>query len=198
MENKLKIKFKNQEQYFEILDEEILVDLKTAKHKVKYNIPLDDIKNTWVIQNGSIDIQTNWFYISIFINVILILLIIVLINDGRQSAIQMFAIPMIIPFILLLKNISEVYKEKHITSSRLFYFIYTKKNAEQVDAFIKQVYQHQRALFRKNYFLIDSVLPYNVQFERYIWLYNNKHINENEFDVIKGELDKYFNFNPTI
>ena len=49
--------------------------------------------------------------------------------------------------------------------------------------------------FRKKYFLIDPVLPYNVQYERYIWLYSNKYINENEFEVIKEDLDKYFNFN---
>ena len=53
----------------------------------------------------------------------------------------------------------------------------------------------QIEFFRKKYFLIDPVLPYNVQYERYIWLYSNKYINENEFEVIKEDLDKYFNFN---
>ena len=43
MENKLEIKFKNQKQSFEILENEIVIDLNTVKHKLKYNVQLDDI-----------------------------------------------------------------------------------------------------------------------------------------------------------
>ena len=100
--------------------------------------------------------------------------------------------------ILVLKTLFEDYNEKHIDSSKLFYFIYTKKNAAEVDDFIELVYRKQIDFFRKKYFLIDHVLHYNLQYERYIWLYTNKYINENEYEVIKEDLDRYFNFNPTI
>ncbi len=198
MEKKLKIKFKNQKQFFEILDDEIRIDLNTAKHKLKYSIPLDDIKNSWHIENGGVDKVTNGLLISILVNVFLVLVIVAMSNHAPQPAIQMLCLLTALPFVLLIKNVTEVYEEKHIGSSKIFYFIYTKKNAAEVDAFIKLVYQSQTEFFRKKYFLIDPVLPYNVQFERFIWLYTNKYINENEYEVIKEELDHFFNFNPTI
>ena len=198
MEKQLKIKFKNQQQSFEILEDEISIHLNTAKHKLKYTIPLDDIKNNWHVESGGIDKVTNGLHVSIFINVFLVLLIISLSNHAPPLALQMLGILSALPFVLMIRNITEAYEEKHIGSSKIFYFIYKKKNAEEVDAFIKLVYQKQIEFFRRKYFLLDPVLPYNVQYERYLWLYNGKYINENEYEVIKADLDKYFNFNPII
>ena len=74
MENKLEIKFKNQKQSFEILENEIVIDLNTVKHKLKYNVQLDDIQNNWHITNGIVDLKTMRLYTSVSFNIFLILL----------------------------------------------------------------------------------------------------------------------------
>ena len=195
MENKLEIKFKNQKQSFEILENEIVIDLNTVKHKLKYNVQLDDIQNNWHITNGIVDLKTMRLYTSVSFNIFLILCCIALANNAPTQAIYFLILLSLLPFVLIVNIHKKVYEEKHIGSSKLFYFIYTKQNATEVDAFIKLIYKKQNEFYKKKYFLIDPVLPHGLQYERYIWLYNNKIIDENEFEVIKEDLDKYFNFN---
>jgi hypothetical protein len=198
MKNKLEIKYRNQKQNFQILENQILVDLNTAKHKLKYNIPLDDIKETHFISRTKQNGFTVLAYFSIILNFLLILYLLIDYLQLTPVLIQSILLTTSLSVLFIFKTYFEEYNEKHIDSSKLFYFIYTKKNAAEVDAFIELVYQKQIEFFRKKYFLIDPVLPYNLQYERYIWLYTNKYINENEYEIIKEDLDKYFNFNPTI
>jgi hypothetical protein len=198
MKNTLEIKYRNQKQYFEILDDEIIVDLYTAKHKLKYNIPLEDIKSTHFISKT----KQNGFTLIAYLSIILNFLFVIYISSEYIKLTKnlllslFFSISFALTFVL--KTLFEDYDEKHVDSSKLFYFIYNKKNASEVDKFIGLVYQKQIEFFRRKYFIIDPVLPYNVQYERYIWLYTNKYINENEYEIIKEDLDKYFNFNPII
>jgi hypothetical protein len=198
MINKLEIKYRNQKQSFEISDEEIRVDLNTAKHKLKYNIPLEDIKSTHFISKTKQNGFTLIAYFSIILNFILAIYILSEFLKLNQNLLLSIFFSTSFAVVLVLKTLFEDYNEKHIDSSKLFYFIYTKKNAAEVDDFIELLYRKQIDFFRKKYFLIDHVLPYNLQYERYIWLYTNKYINENEYEVIKEDLDRYFNFNPTI
>ena len=198
MGNKLEIKYRNQKQSFEILDEEIRVDLNTAKHKLKYNIPLEDIKSTHFISRTKQNGFTLLAYFSIILNFVFAIYISSEFLKLTQNILLSIFFSTSFAIVFVLKSLFEDFNEKHIDSSKLFYFIYTKNNASQVDAFIELVYQKQVEFFRKKYFLIDPVLPYNVQCERYIWLYSNKYINENEYEVIKEDLDKYFNFNPIL
>ena len=198
MDNKLEIKYRNQKQSFEILDDEIIVDLNTTKHKLKYNIPLEDIKSTHFISKAKQNGFTLIAYISIILNFVFAIYISSEFLKLTQNILLSIFFSISFSVVFILKTLFEDYNEKHIDSSKLFYFIYTKKNASQVDTFIKLVYQKQIEFFRRKYFIIDSVLPYNIQYERYIWLYTNKYINENEYEVIKEDLDKYFNFNPIL
>jgi len=198
MKKQLSLKYKNQQQQFEIHDDEIFIKLNTARHNLAYNIPLEDIKNTWFVRKGEADKKSVWFHISLLINIFLIVFIVAKQNNAPQQAIQILAALTFLPFILLLKNGTETYEEKHIDSSKLCYFIYTKKTAAEVDAFIKTIYESQTKYFRRKYFIIDPIMPYHVQQERFMWLYTNKHITQNEYEVIKEDLDKFCNFNPTI
>lgn len=198
MNNKLVIKYRNQKQSFEILDDEILVDLNTSKYKLKYNIPLEEIKNTHFISKSKQNGFTLLAYLSFVLNIVLLILISSEYLELTKNVLLSIFFSTSFAVVFVLKTLYEDYDEKHIDSSKLLYFIYTKKDAIEVDKFIELIYQKQIKYFRKKYFIIDPVLPYNVQFERYIWLYTNNYINENEYEVIKEDLDKYFNFNPNI
>jgi hypothetical protein len=198
MEKKLEIRFKNQKQTFEILEDEIIVDLNTAKHKLKYNIPLEDIKSTHFITKTKEDLSSMLFYFSLFLN---IAFIIYLFSDYFKldyALIQSILLSTSLAFVFIIKTFFDGHNEKHIDSSKLFYFIYSKNNSKEVDEFIELVYKKQKDFFRKKYYIIDPILPYNLQFERYIWLYTNKYINESEYELIKENLDKYFNSNINI
>jgi hypothetical protein len=135
---------------------------------------------------------------SLFLNLSFILYLVVDNFKLSPVLVQSIFLTTSLAFVAVMKFFFDGHDEKHIDSSKLFYFIYTKKNAAAVDNFIALVYKKQKDYFRKKYFLIDPILPYGVQNERYIWLYSNKYINENEYEVIKEDLDKYFSFNPTL
>ena len=195
--DKLKIKVRNQSQEFEILEDSLFVNLNTVKHKLKYKIPFEEIKNDCYTIRSKGDKKDTFLYISIFFNIILSFFI--FFENYKINLIYVYAL--IFPFTMVLSflfnEINKGFEEKHIESSKILYFICTKKNSVEVDNFINLLFKKRNAYFKNKYFLIDPVLPYNVQYERHIWLYNNKYISETEFEVIKEELDKFFNFNPT-
>ncbi|MGL5112984.1 MAG: hypothetical protein ACRC6O_10150 [Flavobacterium sp.] len=198
MDNKLEIKFRNQKQSFEILEDEIIVDLATSKHKLKYNVPLEEIKKTHFITKTKED---GFFLISLFSFILNFLFLSYLIIENYKLGnlfLQSSLLTISLVSIWGIKAFFDGYDEKHLDASKLLYFIYTKKNVAKVDQFIELIYTKQKDYFRKKYFVIDAVLPYNVQYERYLWLYTNNYINDNEYEIIKEDLDKYFNFNPTI
>lgn len=197
MKNRLEIKFRNQKQTFEILEDEIIVNLDTAKHKLKYNIPLEEIKSTQYINKTKEDLTSMLLYFSLFLNISFILYLISDYFKFTPVLIQSILLSTLLTFVTIIKAFFDGHNEKHIDSSKLFYFIYTKKNSQEIDKFIELVYKKQIDFYRRKYFIIDPILPYNIQYERYIWLYTNKYINENEYEVIKEDLDKYFNFNST-
>lgn len=198
MENKLEIKFKNQKQSFEILEDSLLVNLNTLKHQMEYKIPFDEIKNDIYTVRSKGDKKEAFLYLSIFFNIILTLFI--FFEDYKFDLIYLYSIifPLTLVLTLIFNEFNKGFEEKHIESSKILYFIYNKKNASKIDTFIKNVFEKRNAFFKTKYFLIDPVLPYHVQYERYVWLYTNKYITQYEFDEIKEDLDKYFKFNPSI
>jgi len=198
MENKLEIKFKNQKQSFEILEDEIVVDMHTAKHKLKYNIPLDDIKNNWHILEGSLDRVSMGLSASILFNVILMICLLAITQDAPPLAMEIISYLLFLPFIMSGILYAKRHQEKHISSSKLFYFIYTEKNKNEVDRFIDLIFKKQIDFFKRKYYKVDPVLPYQTQYDRYVWLYSNEYITQNDFEDIKEDLDKFFSFNPSI
>ena len=195
MEKILKIRFKNQKQIFEILNDGLLVDLNTVNQKVKYEIPFEEIEKGSFIKKGEPDKLTIRLYSSVFLNLFLILTLVTVINEAPKQAIGFMFFLLLLPFIFIIVKTNQVYDEKHLKASKLLYFIYTNKNKHEVDDFIEQIHHAKINYYRKKYFIVDPILPYDLQNERYIWLYTNKFIDENEYEVIKEDLDRYFNFN---
>nr|WP_315148894.1 hypothetical protein [uncultured Flavobacterium sp.] len=196
MENKLEIKYRNQKQSFEILEDSLFVHLNTLKHQLEYKIPFEEIKNDiYTIRNKG-DKKDAFLYFSIFINIVLLFFI--FFENYKIDLIYVYSgiFPLTLILSFALNDINKGFEEKHIESSKILYFICSKKNKIEIDIFIKTLFEKRNAYFKNKYFLIDPILPYNAQYERYIWLYTNKYIDENEFEIIKEDLDKYFNFNP--
>lgn len=117
MKNKLEIKFKNQKQVLEILDDGISVDLNTVSQKLKYEIPFEEIEKGSFLKKGEPDKITIRLYTSVFLNLFLILTLITVLNDAPKQAIGIMFFLMLIPFIFLIVKNSQVYEEKHLKSS---------------------------------------------------------------------------------
>ena len=59
----------------------------------------------------------------------------------------------------------------------------------EVDEFICQIHLAQKEYFKKVYYRVDPILPFDFQKTRILWLYENKYILENEYKVILDELE---------
>jgi hypothetical protein len=193
--NKLVIKVKGQKQIFEIFDDCIKVELNTAKHNLRYDIPFDDIENEKHIQKSPQNQTLILASISILINVLFTFYFLLKYVDGTQKHFGFIAGLVVLGFVPLLKPIINTTTELHIKASKHLYFIQTNKNKAQIEAFVLSIFENQRKFFRRKFFIIDPILPHDFQSKRYLWLYKNKHINENEYEIIKEELDKQFTFN---
>ena len=192
--NSLQIELKNQSQEFTILDDSLAVNLNTDEHKLKYKIPFEEIKNSTFIIKKKRDKTVALFYISVFFNVILILFIFS--DEFKLDLIYAYALifPLSLLLVLAFNEINKGYEEKHIESDKILYFIFTKKNEKEVEEFISSLFLSRNNFFRRKYLRIDPIIPYHIQNGRILWLYSNKYISESEYELVKEDLDKYFNF----
>jgi hypothetical protein len=190
----LKIKLHNQSQEFTILDDALAIDFNTDEHKLAYKIPFEEIKNSTYTIRKKRDKNEALLYISVFFNVILILFIF---SDELKIGliyISYLLLPLTIILTLGLTIFNKGFEEKHIESDKILYFIFTKKNEIEIDRFISCIFEKRNAFFKNKYLIIDPVLPYHFQIDRILGLYTNKFITESEYEIIKEELDRYFNF----
>jgi hypothetical protein len=127
MENKLEIKFKNQKQTFEILDDEIIVDLDTAKHKLKYNIPLEEIKATQYINKTKEDLTSMLFYFSLFLNVSFILYLISDYFKFTPVLIQSILLSTLLAFVAVIKTFFDGHNENTLIHQSFFILFILKK-----------------------------------------------------------------------
>lgn len=190
----LKIKIHNQSQEFTILDDSVAIDFNTNEHKLAYKIPFDEIKDSTYTIRKKRDKKEGLLYISAFFNIILILFIFSEELKIGLIFISYLLIPLTIILVLGLTSFNKGFEEKHIESDKILYFIFTKKNEIEVDRFISCIFEKRNAFFKNKYLKIDAVLPYHFQSDRILWLYTNKFISESEYEIIKEDLDRYFNF----
>jgi hypothetical protein len=113
MENKLEIKYRNQRQSFEILENEISVDLNTTKHKLIYNVPLEDIKNTHFISKTKQNGFTLIAYFSIILNFVFAIYISSEFITLTKNLLLSIFFSTSFAAIFVLKTLFEDYNEKH-------------------------------------------------------------------------------------
>ncbi len=190
--NKLSIKAKGQKQSFEIFDDYIKVELNTSQYNLKYDISFGEIENEKHIQESPKNKILTLVLFSILVNVLFCFYYIAQHYGLSMQTTQILFMSVTIAFVPVFKIITQATTELHIKASKHLYFIQTPKNINQINEFVASIFENQRKYFRRKYFTIDYILPYNLQLERYLWLYQNKHITENEYEIIKEALDEYF------
>lgn len=198
MSSRLNIKFKGQSQDFELTEDGLLANLNTTQHKLEYKIPFEEIKDEIYTTRVKGDKKVALLYISLFFNIIFALCLFFEYYDYNLIYFYAIILALSLPLVLAFNEINKSFEEKHIASSKILYFIRTSQNANEVDLFIKSIFEHRNQFFKNKYLKIDPIIPFHIQDERILWLYTNKYITESEYEVFKDDLDRYTNFNPRI
>ncbi len=129
MNNKLEIRYRNQKQSFEILDDSLFVNLNTIKHQLEYKIPFEEIKNDIYSIRSKGDKKEAFLYTSIFFNIVLSLFI--LFENYKIDLIYVYSL--IFPLTLVLTlAFNEINKDlkKNILNPAKFYILFTPRKTQ--------------------------------------------------------------------
>ncbi|SMO65321.1 hypothetical protein SAMN06265171_10488 [Chryseobacterium rhizoplanae] len=78
---------------------------------------------------------------------------------------------------------------KGLAAAKPINFSYSKKEMEDVDAFIAEIKKCRKDYYLKEYYRVDNLIPIQTQIARIHWLYENKFISESDAQFIIDELE---------
>jgi uncharacterized membrane protein len=188
----IKQKIRSDKREFRIVEDGIIVDINNVGNIQNYKVNFNEIRRDEFINVKTAHPLAWLFILSGVLNVILLTTILTeffqtSFEQGKWIFIGAFAVFLII--IVTLKDHFQKVDIKNLDANKPLSFIYTKKYKSEVDKFINQIHLEQKEFFKKNYYRIDAVLPFDVQKNRILWLYENKYIAENEYKAILKELE---------
>jgi len=190
--NTLKQKNGRNSVYFEIVEDGVFVKNNFAKELTEYKIYFSDIQFDETVFRKKKDGVLIGIVISMIFNSIFLTIVI---NESYQLSYTMgmvvFVIAVIPSLIVTAICNSEFRKEnsKSLAASKPLIFSYTKKEMEDVDAFILNIKESKKQFFLKEYYKVDNLIPVHIQINRIHWLYENRYIDESEAKFIIDELE---------
>lgn len=188
----LKQKIRNDKREFRIVEDGIIADINNVGNIQSYKVNFDEIRSDEFINVKTAHPLAWLFIVSGILNVILLT---TLLTEFFQTSFEqgkwifIGALGVLIIIIGTLKEHFQQVDMKHLDANKPLSFIYTKKYKSEVDNFISQIHLDQKEFFKKTYYRIDPVLPFDVQKSRILWLYENKYIAEKEYRTILNELE---------
>jgi hypothetical protein len=177
---------------FEIQEDGVFVKNNFAKEINEYKVYFPDIQNDETVFRKKKDPVLIGIVISMIFNSILLTIVI---NETYQLS---YSIGMIVFVTALIPSLivtalcnNEFRREnsKSLTASKPLIFSYTKKEINEVDAFISNIKESKKQFFLKTYYKVDNLIPIPVQISRIHWLYENKYISESDAKFIIDELE---------
>ena len=151
-------------------------------------IDFDQIGKKEVIVNQKANPYGVIAFVSIFINVIILLGFVVehVDNSGILSGISG---GLIVGFGFWARQLFKFSKQKYIEGPYSISFFYNKKEREKVDEFIKELQSRKVTFLRDKVMKVDKYTPTDQLKSRFIWLRQNDYINDNELDILIEQLD---------
>jgi hypothetical protein len=191
MNDTLFLKYNGEKSSYQIISNGIeIINEKSFNKKHHYTIYFEEFFDSCSHKSSRPNRFSTLLCLSVFINVFMISGIIVK-KIAPPGSVQ-FVIPILaIPFCTAMYFITREYSEKHIASSKPFYFLYPKKRSPEVDAFVKTVFEKRKEYFRAKYFILDPLLTPEKQTNNWMWLYENNLISAEEFQDIRDDLSSY-------
>ncbi|MGG5207762.1 hypothetical protein ACQWU4_02360 [Chryseobacterium sp. MIQD13] len=178
--------------YFEIKEDGVFVRTKLAKDFNEYKVHFTDIHDDESVFRKSKDLVLIAIVISAVFNSIMLTIII---NESYQlsgsAGMIVFGIAMFPALIItgLCNNEFRIENVKNLAAAKPLIFSYTKKEMEEVDAFIAEIKNSKKDYYLKEYYKVDNLIPVHVQISRIHWLYENKYITESDAQFIIDELE---------
>lgn len=176
--------------YYRIEEDGVFAELKIngrlSSRLVKFNefIPETSIyseqPNPWAIG----------FFISLTINLMIGGLLILENFDVSDQTSGIVLTSIIVPLAVLSMNVFKFNKEKRINGYNVYLPFDYKKNTEQTDKFIEEVFQARRNYLRTKFMKIDQVTPSETIKANFQWLYQEQLITETELIELQNTLEE--------
>ena len=113
-------------------------------------------------------------FISVFINLILILLTFsdwLIKVSGNETITSVLGFAILSGLSVWMINLFKRSKEKILKGAQNLFFYYEQKDKENVDSFIDSLKIHQREYMREKYMKIDGLRPKESQEQTFFWLH---------------------------
>ncbi|KPE50682.1 hypothetical protein [Chryseobacterium indologenes] len=178
--------------YFEIKEDRVFVKSSFIKEQQEYSVHFADIYDDESVFRKTKD----WVLVVTVISVLFnSLLLTIVINESYQlsqsSGMIVFGIAMLPSLVVagLCNNEFRAESCKSLAATKPLNFSYSKKEMEEVDAFIVEIRKSRKEYYLKEYYRVDNLIPIQTQIARIQWLYESKYITESDARFIIDELE---------
>ncbi|HBY21150.1 MAG: hypothetical protein A2Y24_02530 [Clostridiales bacterium GWE2_32_10] len=173
----------------EILDKGLSIKEKEIGKYVEFSMPYEKITKDVAVRTKN---SEGWYTVAIlFIVFTLLFSIPKLVNgkienigkDGEFIWLTISIICFCTPTILITK-----FKYITNTDNKAIYFFYDKKNQEELDEFLKSVFEKRDIYLKKRYSKIDMDFSKEKNLDKIEWLRNEEVINESEYNELRNKI----------
>jgi len=178
--------------FFEIKEDGVFVKNSFTKELHEYKVHFADIYDDETVFRKTKD----WVLLAIVISVLFnSILLTIVINQTYQlsasSGMIVFVIALFPSLIVtgLCNSEFKAMSSKSLAAAKPINFSYSKKEMEEVDAFIAEIKKSRKDYYLKEYYRVDNLIPIHTQIARIHWLYENKYISESDAQFIIDELE---------
>lgn len=178
--------------YFEIKEDGIFVKNDFTKELHEYKVHFADIYDDETVFRKTKD----WVLLAITVSVVFnSILLTIVINQtyklSTSSGMIVFVIALFPSLIVagLCNSEFKTVSSKSLAAAKPINFSYSKKEREEVDAFIAEIKECKKEYYLKEYYRVDNLIPVHTQIARIHWLYENKYISESDAQFIIDELE---------
>jgi hypothetical protein len=178
--------------FFEIKEDGVFVKNSFTKELHEYKVHFADIYDDETVFRKTKD----WVLLAIVISVLFnSILLTIVINQTYQlsasSGMIVFVIALFPSLIVtgLCNSEFKAMSSKSLAAAKPINFSYSKKEMEEVDAFIAEIRKSRKDYYLKEYYRVDNLIPIHTQIARIHWLYENKYISESDAQFIIDELE---------
>ncbi|WP_300686756.1 hypothetical protein [Chryseobacterium sp.] len=178
--------------YFEIKEDGVFVKNSFIKELHEYKVHFSEIYDDETVFRKSKDWVLLLITLSVAMNSILLTIVINMSYHLSMSAgMVVFIIALLPAFIVtaLCNNEFKTVSSKSLAAAKPINFSYSKKEMEEVDAFIVEIRKNRKDYYLKEYYRVDNLIPVHTQIARIHWLYESKYITESDAQFIIDELE---------
>lgn len=185
---------KNQEtRSYEIIEGGVKVEFKKAANFQSYVVKFENIGFEEVIVKHKPEALSAGLYVSVLINMVLVIAIII--QFFKEELLRSPMFPTILTSGVLggmsvwAVSLFKTQYDKYLKGAESLVFFYGDKEKKEVDDFISVLKEGQRKYIRNKYMIIDDLLPVENQKEIFLWLYQMKFISRDELEMLLENLN---------